>query len=594
MVGFPFFHPIRTGIANLLRPSTDQAVECYCRSQALVRQRGIQHRTIVNGSVLDETSEVSMEANRVPLSPISFLNRTADVFPHKAAVLVGDGSRITNSEFRTRTTRLANGLIAMGLNQGDRVAVLAPNDLQLLEAHFGVPGAGCVLVALNTRLSSREYSQILADALPRVLIVDQTLLAGIEDAATTIPSIERMLVVHSESGAGTVDEDYEQWLSSAAASESLRLPKHEDQPIAINYTSGTTGRPKGAVYTHRGAYLNALGQALGMGLDSSSVFLWTLPMFHCNGWCMTWAVTATGGLHVSLRAFDPDRVLKIIERERVTHFCGAPVILNAMATATGGPQQEYSHKVIVATGGAPPSPTVIERMQSLGIHVRHLYGLTETYGPSLICEPQPEWSLLDVDRLAQRISRQGVRTVNVEAARVVDNTGDDVASDGETLGEIVIRSNTVMAGYFGDDIATSDALGDGWFHTGDLAVVHEDGYIEVRDRSKDIIISGGENISSIEVENVILSHPKVSDAAVVATSDEKWGEVPVAFVTLLDGESAQESEIVEWVRSTLAHYKAPKVVVFGPLPKTSTGKTQKHQLRERAAATDRINTQDQE
>lgn len=525
-----------------------------------------------------------MDANWVALSPISFLNRAADVFGDKVGVLCGDGSPLVYGELRARARRLADAVSQWGVEQGDRVAVLAPNDLPLLEAHFGIPAAGGVLVALNTRLAPREYAHILNHSRPRLLIVDHSLIDRVEAIVGGIDSIEAVLEISSGELSAVADRDYEDWVSDSNADGPLLLPRDENQPISINYTSGTTGEPKGAIYTHRGAYLNAMGQTQNIGLRSSSVFLWTLPMFHCNGWCMVWAVTAVGGQHVALREFDADAVLHLIGANRVTHFCGAPVVLDSIAAAQSATQHQYEHGVTVATGGAPPSPTVIRRMQQLGIDVIHLYGLTETYGPSLLCEAQASWSQLSTEDLADKLSRQGVRTVNVESARVVDINMNDVTMNGASMGEIVIRANTVMAGYLDDQKATDRALGDGWLRTGDLAVHHSDGYIEVRDRTKDIIISGGENISSIEVENAISSHPAVLEAAVIAAPHAKWGEVPVAFVAARTGSTVSEEEIIAWVRERLAHFKAPKAVLFGDLPKTSTGKIRKSDLRDQVAS----------
>lgn len=520
-----------------------------------------------------------LSANYVPLTPLSFLERSVDVYPQATAVIRDGGQQVSYVKLLERSLRLAAGLRASGVATGDRVAVLAPNSLPVLEAHYGIPGAGGIVVALNTRLSPSEYGYILRHSRARVLLVDSSLVGQLSAIEGLLPDLRLVLVVDADDGQSRVDgEDYESWLDAAQPAAGLEHPKDELDPIAVNYTSGTTGRPKGAVYTHRGAYLNSLGQVLEMGMRQSSVYLWTLPMFHCNGWTYTWAVTAVGGQHVCLRRFEPNHALELIEEHRVTHFCAAPVVLSSIADAAGT-VRDFDRHITAATGGAPPSPTVIGQMQSIGIEVVHLYGLTETYGPSIICEPQPDWRELSNSAVAERVARQGVRTINVEEVRVVDHLKKDVIRNGEDMGEIVIRSNTVMLEYLDAEDTTSEAFEDGWFHTGDLAVVHPDGYIEIRDRAKDIIISGGENISSIQVENVLVAHPSVSEAAVVAAPNERWGEVPIAYVALKSESQATEEELIEWSRERLAHFKAPVRVIFGDLPKTSTGKIQKNLLR---------------
>lgn len=519
-------------------------------------------------------------ANHVPLSPISFLNRSADVFGDEIGIVTADEAGITYSRFRSRAATLAKRIRETGLGSGDCVAVLAPNDFPLLEAHFGIPAAGCVLLALNSRLSHQEYSYILGHSQARLVIVDQELSDQLGPVKNEAPDVSHVLEIGDAEPSSAADGSYEDWLSEDNADLPLSLPKNENQPISLNYTSGTTGNPKGVIYTHRGAYLNALGQALSLGLDYRSRYLWTLPMFHCNGWCFPWAVTAAGGRHVCLRTFDPAVALNLINRYDVTHFCGAPVVLNSMISISETQNNQLRHRVKAATGGAPPSPAVIGRMQELGVDVVHLYGLTETYGPSLVCQPKSDWKGLGVDDLAARMARQGVRTVNVEDVRVMDEEMVEVPPDGTTVGEIVLQSNTVMQGYLDDEPATAEAFRGGWFHTADLAVRHPDGYIEIKDRAKDIIISGGENISSIEVENAISSHPSILEVAVVAAPDAKWGEIPVAFVTLKPGASLSETEVVSWVRDRIAHFKAPKMVRFQELPKTSTGKIRKTELRE--------------
>ncbi|MFA9432680.1 AMP-binding protein [Egicoccus sp. AB-alg2] len=520
-------------------------------------------------------------ANRVPLSPLGFLDRNADVFPDRTGFVRSDRTEVSWATMRDRAVRLAAALRASGIGRGDTVAVLAPNDLPLLEAHYGVPASGAALVALNVRLAAPEYAGILGHAGCRVLVVDASLVPALGDLGGLPDTLERLVVIGDPGTSAAPAGDYESWLADAPLPAAVRLglPDDEDQPIAINYTSGTTGTPKGAVYTHRGAYLNATGQALQFGLSPQAVYLWTLPMFHCNGWCFTWAVTAASATHVGTLRFDAAEALDVIEQRGVTHLCGAPVVLNALADAAG--DRRFAQPVHAATGGAPPSPSVLERLGDLGVEVLHLYGLTETYGPSLICERQPGWERLGRDDLAAKLARQGVRTVNVHDVRVVDADLRHVPADATTIGEIVVRSNTVMAGYLGDEAATERAFSGGWFHTGDLAVVHPDGYLEIRDRAKDLIVSGGENISSIEVENAIASHPAVRAVAVVGAPDERWGEVPVAHVEVRDGATLTGVEVVAHVRRQLAGFKVPKRVVFGPLPVTSTGKIRKTELRAR-------------
>ena len=516
----------------------------------------------------------------VPLTPLSFLRRSADVWPDDVAVIREDGSPLTYNELLQQASRLADALRAAGVKRGDRVAVLAPNTAMLLTAHFGVPGAEAVLVALNTRLSSTEYEYILNHSGAKVLIVDSTLVGATADLLKSLSGLEIVVVSGPPSEYPSGVQSYDHWALSAPEGPGLVSPRDENDPIAVNYTSGTTGLPKGVVYTHRGAYLNSLGTAISFGLRRGAVYLWTLPMFHCNGWCCTWAVTAVGAQHVCLLKLEPATVLELILRHNVSHFCAAPVVLNALLNYPAAAQMTFPHPVHVATGGAPPSPTTISRARAMGMELTHLYGLTETYGPSLVCEPQTEWSSFDDQQLAQAMSRQGVRTLTVEDVRVVDDAMTEVPTDGETIGQIVFRSNSVMAGYLDDDDATAQAVRNGWLLTGDLAVVDADGYIHIHDRAKDIIITGGENVSSVEVENVLMSMPGVAEAAVVGRPDETWGEVPVAFVTLAPGASVTAGQLVQHVRSRLAHFKAPKDVVFMNLPKTSTGKIQKTVLRD--------------
>ncbi len=463
--------------------------------------------------------------------------------------------------------RLAVALQQAGIEHGDRVAFLAPNVTELLEAHFGVPRAGAVLVAINTRLMPEEIAYILDHSGSRVLVVHESLAHLVERAA-----LERVLVC----GSGG---DYEEFLASAGPGEPEDRLASEDDTISVNYTSGTTGRPKGVMYTHRGAYLNALSETLHAKLDSRSVYLWTLPMFHCNGWCFTWGVTAVGATHVCLPKVDPALVWQLIEDEEITHLNGAPTVLVMLTSDDAA--RPLASPIQVTTAGAPPPPAVIERTEALGFRINHVYGLTETYGPITICEWNPDWDDLVAEQRARLKARQGLHHVTADLVRVVDPELRDVPADGETLGEVVMKGNNVMKGYFADEAATAEAFRGGWFHSGDIGVMHPDGYIELRDRAKDIIISGGENISTIEVEQALVRHPDVLEAAVVAIPHEKWGERPKGFVTLREGARLTAEELIAFSRETLPGFKAPDEIEFGELPKTSTGKVKKYELRER-------------
>jgi fatty-acyl-CoA synthase len=507
---------------------------------------------------------MSAKVHRHELTPVSFLARSAAVFPDRVAVVHGE-RRLTYSELGKRVSRLAGALAAAGIGAGDRVAVLSPNTPAMLEAHFGVPAARAILVPINVRLAAPEVAAILDHSGARLLLVDATLehLAG----GATVAAIR-------VEDTGERDDPYEQFLQTGHGSPDPMLPQDEEDVISINYTSGTTGRPKGAMVTHRGSYLNALGQVVETGLTSASVYLWTLPMFHCNGWCFPWAVTAVAGTHVCLRGVDPERIWELLEAEGVTHLCCAPTV--AIAVASHPAARRLSAPVTVVMGGAPPSPTLLDRMAELDFRPIHAYGLTETYGPITVCARQEEWGDLEAGERAALLARQGVGHTTAGPVRL--------AGDGSELREIVMRGNTVMKGYYRDEAATEAAFEGGWFHSGDLAIQHADGYLEVRDRKKDIIISGGENLSTIEVEQAIASHPSVLECAVVAMPDETWGERPKAFVTLRPGAAATEREIVDHCRARIARFKCPDAVEFGELPKTSTGKIQKFVLRERARA----------
>ena len=527
-------------------------------------------------------------ANYTPLSPLSFLARSAAVYPNKTAVIHGD-MRFSYQTFYTRCRRLASALEKRGIGIGDTVAVMAPNTPPLLESHYGIPMCGAVLNALNIRLDAGTVAFVLEHGEAELLIADRQFADVIGEALKKMSNPPPVIVINDPpndppEGYDTAisGQDYESFLNEGDPDYEWKGPSDEWQAISLNYTSGTTGNPKGVVCHHRGAYLNALGNALAFKLSDNTVYLWTLPMFHCNGWTYTWAVTAVGGTHVCLPEVDPALIFSFIVKNKVTHMCGAPIVLNMLINAPDPVKLPLPHTVEVATGGAAPPSTVIKKMDAMGFHVTHLYGLTETYGPVTICAWQQEWDALNKEQQTTMVARQGVQYPTLEKIRVCDPaTMMDVPADTQTIGELMIRSNTVMKGYLKNPAATDEALKDGWFRTGDLCVVHPDGYVEVKDRSKDIIISGGENISSLEIEEVLYKHPAVMEAAVVSRPDEKWGETPCAFVTLKPDATAGEADIINFCRDNMAHFKAPKSVVFGELPKTSTGKIQKVVLRDK-------------
>ena len=525
------------------------------------------------------------EANFEPLSPVSFLRRAAQIAPAHTAVIHGD-RRYTYAQFYERSCRLASALSQRGVGQGDCVAIMGANTPEMLEAHNGVPMLGAVLNSLNIRLDPRTIAFILEHGEAQVLLTDCGFSDTVREALALID--RELLVVDIDDPMATGGEclgavDYEDFLAEGDPNFAPEPLLDEWQALSLLYTSGTTGDPKGCVYHHRGAYLNALANMFTVGLGRDSVYLWTLPMFHCDGWTFTWGVTAAMATHVCLRDVDPAVVYRLINDENVTHMCGAPIVLNMLAHAPDESKSSFPQRVEIATGGAAPPSAVIETMEENGFNVTHLYGLTETYGPATVCVPQDDWPNLAVNERSARMARQGVHYTTLEGATVKDpDTMEEVPWDSETMGEVMIRGNTVMKGYLKNTQATDSAFSGGWFHTGDLAVRHPDSYIEVKDRSKDIIISGGENISSLEVEETLYRHPAVLEAAVVARSDEKWGEAPCAFVTLHEGATATAADIITFCREQLAHYKSPKTVVFGPLPKTSTGKIQKFVLRDEA------------
>jgi fatty-acyl-CoA synthase len=514
---------------------------------------------------------VASKVFRTELNPVDFLRRAAYMYPEKIAMVDGE-RRYSYGQLAERAWRLANALRSAGLRKGDRVATLLFNSSPMLEAHFGVPAAGGILVAINHRLASPEVGYILGHSGARFLVLDAELEALVAPLALSDVTVIRC-------DRGNAENQYEQLLAAASDELPESWLEDEEETISINYTSGTTGRPKGVQYTYRGAYLNALSEVIVAGMSAESVYLWTLPMFHCNGWCFPWAVTAVAATHVALRVVDPDLVWQLIEDEGVTHYNGAPTVQLMIINHPRAHRLERQVTAMVAA--SPPSPTLLARMAELNFRIVHVYGLTETYGPITVCPTQEGWEDLPVGQRARLLARQGQAYPSSDLIRVVDPDMHDIPRDAEAMGEVVMRGNNVMSGYFADQASTETACRGGWFHSGDLAVWHPDGNIELRDRSKDIIISGGENVSSIEVEQTICAHPAVLECAVIGIPDERWGERPKAFVTLNTEASARADEIIAFCRQRLAHYKCPDAIEFGPLPKTSTGKVQKFALRER-------------
>lgn len=524
------------------------------------------------------------QANHAALTPIDFLLRAAEVHPQRVAVRYG-ASEWTYAQMFERCSKLASALLASGVQRGDVVSIIAPNIPAHLEAHYGVPMAGAVLHSINIRLDARSIAYMLNHSRARVLLVDREYGAVVMEALAQCE--HRPLVVDIEDPAVTAppvgELSYERFISSAPPLEGELFPDDEWDSICLNYTSGTTGNPKGVLYHHRGAYLAALANAMAWPMRPYPTYLWTLPMFHCNGWCFTWAVTALSGTHICLRRIEPVGVLQAVREEKVSHLCGAPTVLTMLVNAPAEARGAIPRGVEVLTAGAAPPAAVIQAMETMGFKVTHVYGLTEVYGPCVVSEWKTEWDGELPQQRAARKARQGVRYQLQQGLEVCDpRTMTPAPRDGQTLGEVMIRGNLVMKGYYNDARATDEAFRGGWFHTGDLAVRHPDGYIELKDRSKDIIISGGENISTIEVESAIYEHPAVLEASVVARPDAKWGETPCAFVQLKPGAEATEEEIIAFCRQRLAHFKAPRCVMFGDLPKTATGKIQKFLLRERA------------
>ena len=526
------------------------------------------------------------QANYSPLTPLSFLTRTAEVFPERAAVIHGEIKRSWRETLK-RCTRLASALKKKGVVQGTTVSVMAPNVPELLEAHFGVLMTGGVLNALNIRLEAETLAYILEHGESQVLITDrefspviQKVLQQLEDPPLVIDIDDPM----AEGGELLGEMDYEAFLKTGDENFEWNLPEDEWQAVSLNYTSGTTGKPKGVVYHSRGAHLLAIDNILAWGMPRHPVYLWTLPMFHCNGWCFPWTITLLAGTHVCLRKVNAANIYDSIVKHGVTHLCGAPIVMGMIANAEDQDKRVFSDQVQIMTAAAPPPPPVIARMEEMGFQVTHVYGLTETYGPSVVSAWQEEWNELSPTDQALKKGRQGVNYPGLEGLMVADSeTLKEVPSDGQTLGEVFMQGNLVMKGYFKNPESTQEAVRGGWFHSGDLGVRHPDGYIELKDRAKDIIISGGENISSVEIENTLYRHSNVLEAAVVARPDEQWGETPCAFVTLKLGSSISEGDLITFCREHLAGFKVPKTIIFQELPKTSTGKIRKNILREQAS-----------
>jgi fatty-acyl-CoA synthase len=525
-------------------------------------------------------------ANRRELSPLAFLPRAAEIYPQRVAVVHGE-RRISYAQFFERARRLASALAKRGVKRGDVVAAMLPNVPAMLDAHYGVPMLGAVLNAINTRLDADTVAYILEHGEAKVLITDRVFAGVVGPALKKLKKKPLVIDVDDPLYAGPGERlgalEYEKFIAGGDPAFAWSAPRSEDDPIALNYTSGTTGRPKGVVYHHRGTYLESLGNIVAWAMPAHPVYLWTLPLFHCNGWCYPWSVTAMAGTHVCLRAVDPALIFPMIVEHGVTHMCGAPTVLTMLISAPEAQRRSFAQPVHIMTGGSPPPAKVIKGMEELGFKVLHIYGMTELQGPSTYCAVQDAWRGLPLEARAVEMARQGVRYQVVDGHIVGDpKTCKPVKKDGQAMGEILVQGNTVMLGYLKDPKATAAAFHGGWMHTGDLAVWHPTNYVEIKDRKKDIIISGGENISSVEVEIALYKHPATALAAVVARPDEKWGETPCAFVQLKPGAQATEEEFIQWCRENLARYKVPRKVVFGELPTTATGKIQKYVLRETA------------
>ena len=533
-------------------------------------------------------------ANHAPLTPLGFIERAASVYPNRASVVHG-ARRYTWAETYARSRRLASALSRRGIGVGDAVAAMLANTPEMYECHFGVPMTGGVLLSLNTRLDAEAIAFMLQHGEAKVLITDREFSPTIRGALARLGSKIEVVDVDDPEYAGPGERlgalTYEEFVAAGDPAFAWKPPADEWNAIALNYTSGTTGDPKGVVYHHRGAYLNAVCNIVTWGMPQHSVYLWTLPMFHCNGWCFPWTMAANAGTNVCLRKVDAGVIFDLIRTEKVTHYCGAPIVHSTLINAPDAMKQGIGHKVHGMVAAAAPPAAMIEGMEKLGFDLVHVYGLTEVYGPATVCAKHEEWKSVDIAERTRLNARQGVRYLMEDAVAVMDpETMRPVPADGETMGEIMFRGNITMKGYLKNPSATKKAFAGGWFHSGDLAVTHPDGYVKIKDRSKDIIISGGENISSIEVEDVLYRHPAVVAAAVVAMPDAKWGETPCAFVELKPGAKASAEEMIEFCRKHLARFKAPRAVVFGEVPKTSTGKIQKFALREKAKSASAIDT----
>jgi fatty-acyl-CoA synthase len=533
-------------------------------------------------------------ANHAPLTPLSFLERAASVYPQRVSVVHGR-ERYTWGQTYERARRLASALAKRGIGAGDTVAAMLPNIPAMYEAHFGVPMCGGVLNALNTRLDPEAIAFMLEHGEAKVLLTDAEFSPTIEAALKLLKKKITVIDVEDAEYAGPGkrlgEVTYEAFLAEGDPAYAWRVPGDEWDAIALNYTSGTTGNPKGVVYHHRGAYLNAICNIVTWGMPHHAVYLWTLPMFHCNGWTFPWTMAANAGTNVCLRKVDAATIFSLIKTHKVTHYCGAPIVHSTLINAPEEMKKGIAHKVHGMVAAAAPPAAMIEGMQHMGFDITHVYGLTEVYGPATVCAKHEEWSALDVGEQAKLNARQGVRYLMEEGLSVMDpETMTPVPADGETMGEIMFRGNITMKGYLKNPKATEEAFRGGWFHSGDLAVMHPDGYVKIKDRSKDIIISGGENISSLEVEDILYRHPAVLAAAVVAKPDPRWGETPCAFVELKKDSRITEQEIIDFCREHMAKFKAPRAVVFGELPKTSTGKIQKFMLREKAKSASAIDT----
>ncbi len=526
-----------------------------------------------------------VKANFVPLSPLSFIERTAKVYPNRLSIIHGK-RRYTWSQTYTRARQLAGAFNKLGIGKGDTVAIMGANTPETYEAHFGVPMAGAVLNALNIRLDATTIAYILDHGEAKVLLTDKEFSTTIKDALSLCSSAPLVIDIDdlmADDGELIGEMDYETFVNTGDREYDWQLPMDEWQALSLNYTSGTTGNPKGVVYSHRGAYINSIGNGLAWNLTQGPIYLWTLPMFHCNGWCFPWTIAAYAGTNVCLRNVNAKEIYNAISNHKIDHFCGAPIVLGMVVNAAKKEIKPFDYIVEVMTAGAPPPAAILQSISEAGFHVTHTYGLTETYGPASVCAWQDTWEDLEDQKKASMKARQGVNYTVLDKLDVIDPvTMRPVPADGETMGEVMFRGNNVMKGYLKNPKATKDATAKGWFHSGDLGVMHPDGYIQLKDRSKDIIISGGENISSIEVENALYKHPAVAAAAVVAKEDKKWGETPCAFIELKpDSSAVTEEKIIEFCRENMAHFKCPRHVIFGELPKTSTGKIQKFVLRDR-------------